>query len=69
MKRLFLSALTVALFTFSAWAQYPPDGRGTDPDTAAAKHAAQVEKNRRKQERRYRHAKRHHHHKHAHQRA
>ena len=69
MKRLMLSALTVALFTLSTWAQHPPDARSTDPDTAAAKHAAQVEKNRHKQQKRYRHAKRHHHHKHAHQQA
>jgi len=68
MKRLLVSVLMTSLFAFSAWAQHPPDARTTDQDAATAKHAAQVEKNRRKQERRYRHAKRHHH-KHAHRQA
>jgi hypothetical protein len=69
MKRLFTSMLMIGLFTFTAWAQHPPDTRSTDQDAATAKHAEQVEKNRRKQERRYRHAKRHHRHKHAHHQA
>lgn len=60
MKRLFLAVFAIVLVTLTAWAQKTSNPRAVDPNTAAAKNEAKVQKLRRKQQKQRRRALRHH---------